>query len=120
MLLDTNIVIYAAGPGHPHLLKLVADPSSAVSLVSYIEALGFSRLSAPERSTLERFFAGMEVLPIPDLVAREAVRLRQQRKMSLGDSIVAGTALVHGRTLVTRNVSDFKWIPDLKLLDPFS
>ena len=120
MLLDTNIVIYAASPNYPDLLKLVGDPSSAVSLVSYIEALGFSRLGTTERTTLERFFAGMEVLPITDLVAREAVRLRQQRKMALGDSIVAGTALVHGRTLVTRNAGDFAWIPDLKLLNPLS
>lgn len=120
MLLDTNIVIYAANPNYPDLLKLVADPSSAVSLVSYIEALGFSRLGVTERTTLERFFGAMEVLPIPDLIAREAVRLRQQRKMSLGDSIVAGTALVHGRPLVTRNISDFQWVPGLTLLDPFS
>ncbi|HEU4885693.1 MAG TPA: type II toxin-antitoxin system VapC family toxin [Longimicrobium sp.] len=62
----------------------------------------------------------MEVLPITDLIAREAVRLRQQRKMALGDSIVAGTALVHGRTLVTRNVADFQWISGLKLLNPLS
>ena len=120
MLLDTNIVIYAASPDYPELRKLVGDPNSAVSLVSYIEALGFARLGATERSTLERFFAGMEVLPIPDLVAREAVRLRQQRKMGLGDSIVAGTALVHDRTLVTRNAADFQWITGLKLLNPFS
>jgi toxin FitB len=120
MLLDTNIVIYAANPNYPELLKLVGEPNSAVSLVSYIEALGFSRLGTTERSTLERFFGGMEVLPITDLVAREAVRLRQQRKMTLGDSIVAGTAIVHGRTLVTRNVSDFQWIPGLKLLNPLS
>jgi predicted nucleic acid-binding protein len=120
MLLDTNIVIYAANPNYPDLLKLVGDPNSAVSLISYIEALGFSRLGTTERSTLEIFFTGIEVLPIPDLIAREAVRLRQQRKMGLGDSIVAGTALVHDRTLVTRNAADFQWIPGLKLLNPFS
>lgn len=120
MLLDTNIIIYAANPSYPDLLKLVGDPNSAVSLISYVEALGFWRLGAPERGTLERFFAAMEVLPIPDLIAREAVRLRQQRKMSLGDSIVAATALVHGHTLVTRNVSDFSWIQGLTLLDPLS
>jgi toxin FitB len=120
MLLDTNIVIYAASPDYPELLKLVGEPNSAVSLVSYIEALGFSRLGTTERNTPERFFGGMEVLPITDLVAREAVRLRQQRKMALGDSIVAGTAIVHGRTPVTRNVSDFQWISGPKPLNPLS
>jgi predicted nucleic acid-binding protein len=28
-------------------------------------------------------------------------------------------ALVHGLTLVTRDVNDFGWIEDLSLLDPF-
>jgi hypothetical protein len=40
--------------------------------------------------------------------------------MSLGDSIVAATALVHGRTLVTCNTEDFRWIPNLSLLDPLA
>jgi predicted nucleic acid-binding protein len=32
---------------------------------------------------------------------------------------VAGTALVHGLTLATRNVEDFQWIQGLLLLNPF-
>jgi hypothetical protein len=39
--------------------------------------------------------------------------------MSLGDALVAGTALAHGLTLVTRNVEDFQWIQGLSLLNPF-
>jgi predicted nucleic acid-binding protein len=39
--------------------------------------------------------------------------------MSLGDALVAGTALVHELTLVTRNVDDFQWIQGLSLLNPF-
>jgi predicted nucleic acid-binding protein len=39
--------------------------------------------------------------------------------MTLGDAIIAGTALVHQRTLVTRNIQDFRWISDLELLNPF-
>jgi predicted nucleic acid-binding protein len=40
--------------------------------------------------------------------------------MTLGDSLIAATALVHGRTLVTRNTKDFQWIAGLRLLDPFT
>jgi predicted nucleic acid-binding protein len=39
--------------------------------------------------------------------------------MKLGDSLVAGTALLHGLTLVTRNVDDFTRINGLKVLNPF-
>jgi predicted nucleic acid-binding protein len=42
------------------------------------------------------------------------------RKLSLGDALVAGTALAHERTLVTRNTDDSKWIAELTLLDPFT
>lgn len=118
MLLDTNIIIYAAQPQYPHLLEMVEDPNSAVSLVSYVESLGFPQISSTERNALEGFFAAMDVLPVTDLVAREAVRLRQQRKMGLGDSLIAATALIHGRVLVTRNVADFQWISGLNLLNP--
>lgn len=48
----------------------------------------------------------------------EAVRLRQLRKLTLGDALIAATALVHDRTLVTRNVQDFNWIPGLNVLNP--
>jgi predicted nucleic acid-binding protein len=41
------------------------------------------------------------------------------RRMTLGDAIIAATALVHDRTLVTRNIGDFLWIAELTLINPF-
>jgi predicted nucleic acid-binding protein len=52
-------------------------------------------------------------------VLEQAVKLRQRKKMTLGDSLVAATALVHKLTLVTRNTDDFDWIDELSLLNPF-
>lgn len=49
MLLDTNIIIYATQPAYPQVRALVADPTSAVSLVSYVETLGFPHIT-PRRS----------------------------------------------------------------------
>ena len=68
---------------------------------------------------MEAFFRLAQVLPLSQAVLDQAVTLRRQRKMSLGDALVAGTALVHGLTLVTRNVEDFQWIQGLLLLNPF-
>jgi hypothetical protein len=46
------------------------------------------------------------------------MQLRQQHKMSLGDSLIAATALIHDLILATRNIDDFNWINDLKLVNP--
>lgn len=45
--------------------------------------------------------------------------LRQNKKISLADSIVAATALENKLTLVTHNTKDFDWIVGIRLLDPF-
>ncbi len=118
MLLDSNIIIYAAQPNQVALRQFIRDNEPAVSLVSYVETLGYHCLSAEEKKFLEEFFAASNVLPITNSIAGRAVSLRQKRRMSLGDALIAGTALVHQHTLVTHNTEDFDWIPKLQLLDP--
>jgi hypothetical protein len=119
MLVDSNILIYAAQPAHAHLRQFIAEQAPAVSAVSYVEVLGYHQLDDEERQYLEAFFRLAQVLPLSQAVLDQAVTLRQQRKLSLGDALVAGTALVHDLTLVTRNVEDFQWIQGLLLLNPF-
>jgi predicted nucleic acid-binding protein len=119
MLIDSNILIYAAQPVHAQLRRFIAAHAPAVSAVSYVEVLGYHQLDDEERQYLEEFFRLAQVLPLSQAVLDRAVALRQQRKMSLGDALVAGTALVHSLTLVTRNVEDFQWIQGLSLLNPF-
>jgi predicted nucleic acid-binding protein len=119
MLLDSNIIIYAAQPDHGELRRFIAEHSPAVSAVSLVEVLGYHKLTEADRVALESFFAAATLLPITDDVLANAVRLRQSRKMTLGDSLIAGTALGFSRTLVTRNVDDFVWISGLQLHNPF-
>jgi len=94
MLLDSNIIIYAAQPEHEALRQLIAETAPAVSAISYVEVLGYHKLEAPERELFEAFFEETTVFPLSQAVLDQAVRLRQLRKMSLGDSLIAGTALV--------------------------
>jgi predicted nucleic acid-binding protein len=46
------------------------------------------------------------------------INLRQQRKMSLGDALIAATCLEHNEPLATANVDDFKWIAGLDVVNP--
>ena len=119
MLLDSNIIIYASKPGHAFLHPLVAQPDVCVSVISCVETLGWHQLTEPERQFLTEFFANVDVVPVSDTVVHHAIRLRQTRRMRLGDALIAGTALASGTQLVTRNVKDFDWVPGLSLLNPF-
>ncbi len=118
-LLDSNIIIYASKPGHEFLQALIGLSDICVSSVSYVEVLGYHLLTPRETEQLEKFFANTLLLPLSSTVLDKAVQLRRERKLNLGDSLVAATALVYGCTLVTRNTDDFKMISDLVLFDPF-
>ena len=120
MLLDSNVIIYSAQPENEFLRRLIAERAPAVSAVSYVEVLGYRHITETERLYFEDFFAEARVLPLGQSVLDEAVRLRQAKKIKLGDSLVAGTALVYDLTLVTRNVDDFLGIDGLRVLNPFA
>jgi len=120
MLLDSNILIYGADGSHPQLDVILDRTDLAAASVTRIETLGFHRLSETERGWFEAAFDRMRILPLDERVEQRAIELRQQKKMALGDAIIAATALVHGLKLVTRNVDDFDHITGLELINPFS
>jgi len=120
MLLDSNILIYAAEPGYDAIRAFIANGQPLVSVISKVEVLGYHRLTSEQRQRLERLFVVLPILPVTDGVIDWAVALRQKRKMSLGDALIAGTALSFGLTLVTANIRDYAWIEGFELLNPLA
>ncbi len=119
MILDSNIIIYSVLPENYRLRQFIAEQELAVSALSYLEVLGYHQLTDNDRLYFNEFFETTRVIPISQEVINRAVTLRQQRRMSVGDAIIAGTALQYNMTLVTRNLEDFQWITELALLNPF-
>ncbi len=117
-LLDSNLLIYSALPEYAYLRALLKDPFSYVSSFSKLEVLGFHRLDADAKVYFESAFYSLTVLPVSSVILEEAIALRQQRKLSAGDAILAATALHFDLELLTRNTSDFDWIPQLKWRNP--
>lgn len=120
MLLDSNLIIYASQPEHAALRSFIAREAPAVSAVSKVETLGYPDLSRNEKHFLEVFFDAADVLSVSHAVITEATQLRQQRRMSLGDALIGGTALSRDLRLATHNTEDFAWVEELEIVDPLA
>ncbi len=118
MLLDSNIIIYSALEENEYIREFIEGISPFASEISKIEVLGYHKLSSDTKDFFEALFNTFTTLPVSDQVVEKAVELRQTRKLSLGDSVVAATALVHNIELLTNNVKDFSWISGLSVRNP--
>lgn len=75
------------------VLKRRSDPRAATSLTVWLE-----QLSHDHRD---------RILPITDHVALEWGQLAAERPRGVADGLIAATAAVHNKIIVTRNVGDF-------------
>ncbi len=72
MLLDSNILIYAAEPEGAFLSRWVEDAAACLATVSRIEVLGFPRwhlLDEMRRTRLELLVGALPELPLDDRIA---------------------------------------------------
>ncbi len=120
ILLDSNIVIYSTKPDYPELWAWLSKHALAISEITRVEVLGYHRISAQEKGLVTDFLATPTRFAINESVIEWAIQLRQQRSLSLGDAIIAATALLHQLPLVTHNTCDFQWIAGLELIDPLA
>ena len=87
-------------------------------MISYVEVVGYHRLTEKDQRYFEDFFIAAPVLLISIDILERATWLRQQRSIGLGDALIAATALVHELQLLTANTDDFEWISDLRISNP--
>jgi toxin FitB len=116
ILLDTNIFIYLAKGTLP--ANLFSESDIAHASISKIEALGFPSLPVQEFLLLSSLFEESHTLDLTSAVIDRAINLRQVRRMSLGDSIIAATALENDVELWTANIADFTHVEGLRVVNP--
>ena len=71
---------------------------------------------------VENFIKDLEILDFDSTSARKASEIKKElqsagKEIEIRDLFIASTAIVHGCTLATMNIKDFKYIKDLKLLE---
>lgn len=118
MIIDSNLLILGSKLEYPEVFAWLSNADASISAISRVEVLGFDKITDSERAILDLLLSTFAIIPITDPVLDEAIRLKQSKKMSLGDSIIAGTAILHGGELATRNLQDFQNIPGLNVGDP--
>ncbi|MCL8268762.1 type II toxin-antitoxin system VapC family toxin [Leptospira weilii] len=120
-LLDTNAVIdHFAKRLPPEGTAFLHSIPSAISVISKIELLGWFQGPKEQIESLQNFVSLSHVFPLEETVVQETILLRQSLKIKTPDAIIAATALVHGLTLVSRNIQDFASIPKLNVIDPWN
>ncbi len=129
-LIDSDWVIdhLEDEPEATRLLSQLAEEGIAISIVTCMEVFqGLERSPNPPEAHV-KFQTLVDTVPIIPLsipVARRCARvreaLRRQNKrvnQRALDLIIAATVLEHDFTLVTRNISDYDDIPDVRLYQP--
>ncbi len=123
-ILDTNTVIYFCNGSLPKranaFLQDEVDKGIYISVITEIETLGYPLSTEYESMINEGFIDGSIIIELTRDVVEKTIEIKKARRIKLADAIIAATALVHDMTLISRNDSDFKRIPDLKYLNPFT
>lgn len=114
LLVDTDVCIdHLAGearlPGRRSRLS--------VSVITRAELLA-GATDAHDVALVSRLLAAMTEHAVDRQIAEKAGRVRAETGIRLPDALIAATALVHGVALHTRNLRDFKRVPDLRLHAP--
>jgi toxin FitB len=118
-LVDTNVLSEARrGSNEARIWLRSVDPAaiylSVITLGEIMKGVALklrtdARAAAPLMAWLEqlRHDHGDRILPISDRVALEWGRLAAERPRGTADGLIAATAVVHTKIIVTRNIDDF-------------
>jgi predicted nucleic acid-binding protein len=122
-LIDTNAVIdYLSkklSSFGMDFMNSIVDAVPNISVITKIEVLGF-KASVEHYHLLNNFMNDATVLDLTGNIVDSTIDIRREYKTKLPDAIIAATALVYDLILVSRNISDFKNIQGLQVIDPHS
>ena len=120
MLIDTDVIIWYLR-GEKKAVNLIDHMESFnLSAVSYMEILHGLRNKTELRAWKAFIKArGIQVILIDHDITTKAIYWTEEYGLShglrLADSLIAATADVYGKELLTGNTTDYRFIPELTL-----
>lgn len=124
-LLDTNTLIYffkKAGQVTAHLQRTPARDIAIPSLVLFELEYGVLRSTRPQeqRIGIDAALQAYRVVPLDYASAQSAAWIKHTLELAgtpIGpnDTLIAGIALAHKLTIVTRNTREFGRVPGLRM-----
>jgi predicted nucleic acid-binding protein len=122
-LIDSNVVIDYLGQKLPatamHFMNGIIDAVPNVSVITKIEVLGFNA-SNEYYQLLVNFMNDADVLDLSGNIVDACIDIRKKYKTKLPDAIIAATALAYDLVLISRNISDFKNVQGLQVVDSYT
>jgi predicted nucleic acid-binding protein len=121
-LIDSNVIIaYLDNKLPQHGMQFVSSAVDNIPNISVITQIEVLRFNAPEHiyTVLEAFIDESTIFELNDVVVNNTISICKSHRIKLPDAIIAATAISHNLTLLTRNVSDFKKIGGLELVNPW-
>ena len=116
---DTNTVIYYLDlekDAFPVIKSIFSRGGIAfVPTIVEVELFSFKGLDDSDRNKIEGFLSEVFVINLDSKISRIAADIRCTTNIKTVDSVIAATAIYTKSTLVTRNVRDFKNIPNLQI-----
>jgi predicted nucleic acid-binding protein len=86
-----------------------------LSVITEAELFGSPQLSDEEAERIEKFLHTVSIIPMDSQIARLTGTIRKTYQLKIADSVIAATALFTNARLLTRNVGDFKRVPELHI-----
>ncbi len=71
-------------------------------------------------SKLQLFVDIAKIYIVDNDIALKTIDIRVKYKIKVPDAVIAATAIHYDLTLITRNISDFKKISELEIIDPYN
>jgi predicted nucleic acid-binding protein len=115
LILDTNIILYAAVYGDEIALELLQENNIFISDITEIELLGYHRLNIDEYDILKKLLESINIIAINNRIKYKAIALRRKYALKTPDAIIASTAIHHDFFLVTADKKLHK-IKDINII----